>query len=85
MDKVLVEVICPATSKSYDFWIARQMTAGQAAARIAEDIMLHEMNDELFPDKDRIFLYFYENRALLNKEYTIEQSGVRSGCRLMVV
>lgn len=85
MDKVLVEIICPATSKSYDFWVAKKLGARQAAVRIAKDIMLYEMNEELFDTGKGLFLYFYENRELLNQDYTMEQSGVRSGCRLMLI
>ena len=84
MDKVLVEVICPATSRKYEFWISRRMTVKQAAIRIARDIMLFESNEELF-DEEGIFLYFYENRTLLNQEFTIGQSGLRSGCTLYLI
>lgn len=84
MDKVLIEVVCPATSRRYEFWLARKMTVGQAALRMARDIMLYESNDGLF-DEENLFLYFYENRVLLDQKHTIGQAGLRSGCRLYLV
>lgn len=85
MDEVLVEIICPATSKTYDFWLAKKMTVEQAALRVAKDIMLYELNERLFDMESPLFFYLYENRALLNHAYTIEQSGVQSGCRLILL
>ena len=85
MDKVLVEVICPATAKSYDFWIAKQAVVKNVARRIAEDIMLFEMNMELFDLEKDLYFFFYENRELMNEVYTIQQSGIKSGCKLLIL
>lgn len=85
MDEVLVEIICPATSKTYDFWLAKKMTVEQAAIRAAKDIMLYELNERLFDMEKPLFLYLYENRVLLKHTHTVEHSGVRSGCRLILL
>lgn len=85
MDKVLVEIVCPATSKEYDFWISKKMKVKNAIEKIAADIMQYELNDKLFDLEKMVVLYFYEHRTLLNRELTMEQSGVCSGCRLMII
>lgn len=85
MDKVLVEIVCPATSKQYDFWISKKMKVNSVIEKVAVDIMQFELNNSLFDLQKMIVLYFYENRTLLCPERTIEESGVSSGCRLMII
>jgi hypothetical protein len=85
MEEVLVEVSCPATAKSYEFLIPKEMHAGAAMKRIAADIMGFEANDALFDSGDEVILYDYDSRSVVNQEYTVLEAGIKSGAKLMIL
>ncbi|MEF9916844.1 MAG: hypothetical protein RR746_05720 [Lachnospiraceae bacterium] len=85
MDKVLVEVHCAAVSKSYDFWIPKKMRISKVIEKMVSDISQHELNNELFNYERQIFMYFYEQRIFLNPDQTVEEAGIVSGTRLMII
>ena len=85
MDKVLVEVVCAATEKKYDFLLPGQMKAGTALKKIMEQIMLYEANAELFTQKAEYLLIEQDTEAVLNDDYTLEQAGITGGNTLILI
>ena len=85
MNKVLVELHCAATSKKYDMWFPKSMKIGEVIMQLIEQIEDYENNNELFQNPDNIMLYLYERQDVLNRDYTVEQCGIVSGQRIMMV
>ena len=85
MNRVLIELFCAATIKKYDFWILKSMLIKDVIKRLTEDIEDYENVEELFGNVDDIMLYLDDRKVILNKEYTVEQSGIVSGQMLMMV
>ncbi len=85
MDKILLEISCPATSKKYDFWVSKQMNIARVKKKMMSEIREYEKNDMIFNEEDRVMLFCEKGIALQNESASLEQSGVRSGDCLMLV
>ena len=85
MNKVLVELYCAATIKKYDMWFPKSMKIREVINQLIEQIEDFENNNELFQNTDKIMLYLSESRDVLNRDYTVEQCGIVSGQRIMMV
>lgn len=85
MDKILLEVDCPATSKKYDFWVSKQLIVGKAVEKILQEIRGYEKNDLLFGTGEDTLLYLCRTRQTPSYQITMEQAGIRSGDRLVVI
>lgn len=85
MDKILLEISCPATSKKYDFWVSKQMNIARVKKKMMSEIREYEKNDMIFNEEDRVMLFCEKGFALQNESASLEQSGVRSGDCLMLV
>jgi len=85
MNRILIEIICAATSKNYDFWIPSKMNILQVIDRIATEITQFELNETLLGKKDDLVLYSYEQSVFLNDEQTMSEAGIKSGDRLLLI
>ena len=85
MDKILLEISCPATSKKYDFWVSKQMNIARVKKKMMSEIREYEKNDMIFNEEERVMLFCEKGFALQNESASLEQSGVRSGDCLMLV
>ena len=85
MNNVLVELYCAATIKKYDMWFPKSMKIREVINQLIEQIEDFENNNELFQNTDNIMLYLYERQDVLNRDYTVEQCGIVSGQRIMMV
>lgn len=87
MNDVLVEVYCEATLKGYEFWIPRTALIKDVIQKIAEEIMIYESNDGLFQGEQLGLLVLMNQRTgvLMNRDYTVTESGIKSGDRLILV
>ena len=85
MKELLINIYCPSASKSYDFWIPKNITAKQAIELICEDITGVENNNDIFSDPESLLLCSYQKGKTLPMEFTLEQFGIRSGDRLALV
>lgn len=85
MDKILVEVLCAATGKKYDFLLPGQMRVRTALRKIMEQIRRFEENEELFPGEKNCFLAEKDHKEILNEDFTLEQAGVLGGNRLILL
>ena len=85
MDKILLEIVCPATSKHYDFWISKKMKIGVAKNKIISEIREYEKNESLFETENKVMLFCENEKVLQDENRTVEQSGVQSGDCLMLI
>ena len=87
MNDVLVEVVCIATIKKYEFWLPKKGLIVDAIKKIAEEIMLFENNDSIYSGEamNDLVLVVASTGDILNKSYTINDSGIMSGDKLIVV
>lgn len=85
MDKVLIEIVCAATEKTYDFLLPQQMKVKTALRKIMEQIMIFEENGELFSEEKEYLLVEKERQEVLNEEFTLEQAGISGGNRLILI
>lgn len=85
MDKILIEVNCPATSKKYDFWVSKQLSVGKATDKIRQEIRGYEKNELLFGKKEDSLLYICRTMQVPFYQLTVEQAGIRSGDRLLLI
>lgn len=85
MNKVLVELYCAATIKKYDMWFPKSVLIREVIQQVMEEIQAYENNSELFPDESSVMLYLYDRQTVLNVDYTVQQSGIVSGQRIMMV
>lgn len=85
MKQMLINVFCPAASKSYDFWIPEKMKVEAAIALLCDDISAFENNAGLFAGRDSLLLYSYLEQKTLPREQTLAETGVKSGDRIALV
>ena len=84
MSILVVEIVCPSTSRSYDFKIPSDMKAENIKSHLIEDIRLFEGSPELFRDKEAEICLFSVKGQLSGNE-TLESAGVKTGDRLTLV
>lgn len=82
MNKIFIEIICPATQKHYDFILPDKMTVRTAMEKIRVEIMEFEQNDELFPDASEMMFWNVDAREIPAKDVTLEEAGIYGGNRL---
>ncbi len=87
MNDVLVEIISVATIKKYEFWLPKKGLIKDVIKKLAEDIMIYENNDGLYDEKSKenLILVVSTSGDILNKEYTVSQSGIMGGDKLILV
>lgn len=79
-----VEVMCPSTSRSYDYKIPPSMKVSDIKKRIINDIRLYEGLSDLFSDEENVGIYC-EDKCRLGDDITLSNAGVKSGDRLMII
>lgn len=85
VNQILVEVFCPATSKTYDFWIPKKMLVGSAVEKLSEEICAFESNERLFGPRDEVLLCSRGTRMTLPRNDSLEACGVKSGDKLAIL
>lgn len=83
MELITVEVLCPSTSRSYDYRLPIKMRSGDIKKQIIEDIRSFEGITDLFEDEERIRLYC-EN-GCIDDSITPEYAGVQNGDKIMII
>ena len=83
MNVITVEIICPATSRNYDYKLPVKMKAGEIKKQIIEDIRIFEGMTALFENEKDIHLYFEE--GCIGDDLTFEYAGIKNGDRIMVI
>lgn len=85
MDKILLEVFCVATSKSYDFWISKKMEIVKVKEKIIQQITLFEKNEELFSEDNDVFLMGGTDADVFEETWTVEEVGLHSGDKIVII
>jgi hypothetical protein len=85
MDKMLIEVFCVATSKSYDFWISKKMVLAKVKEKILEQIQAYEKNTELFQQAEQVFMMEDTQASILEEAWTVEEAGLHSGDKVVII
>ena len=83
MTKLLLEVFCPATNKSYDFWVSKKLTIAEVRDKFAYEIAHKEKSTDLFKDPERVLLFSTKFGAL-DLRYTLAGAGLCSGDTLIL-
>lgn len=83
MNSVLVEIICPATGRVYDCWIAKGLRVLDVTLQLIGVIRKIEGDINLFSLEKAIQL-FSETGVCLNPNFTVKQAGVTSGSKLLL-
>lgn len=84
MNKVLIEIQCPATGKKYDFWIAKKMLVDDVIDNLTMLIQNSENNTSLFTDAKGLVL-FKAPKFILDRKSTLKDVGIRSGDTLILI
>lgn len=81
---IVVDVICPSTSRSYDYKLPSKMKAADIKKRIIEDIRTYENIPELFKNEEKVGI-FGETAKLIPDDMSLEEAGIKSGSRIMII
>ncbi|MBE6838987.1 MAG: hypothetical protein E7507_05530 [Ruminococcus sp.] len=85
MTKILVEISCPSTARSYEFWISKQMLIRDIIAICMKEICMTEGSKSIFSDSKNISLFSQRLCMPLNENYTATEAGIIGGDKLMIV
>lgn len=85
MDKILLEIACPATSKRYDFWVSKKMRISSVKEKMMSEIREFEKNELIFRNESLVMLFRENGDTIKNENVTIEQAGICSGDCLMLI
>ena len=85
MNELLINIYCPSLSKSYDFWIPKDLKAGSVIEQVCDAICEIENNKNIFINRETLLLCSYMQQYVLQNDLTLDYAGVRSGDRLAVV
>lgn len=85
MDKILVEVYCGASDKSYDFLLPGLMKVKVARVKMMDQIAAFEQNDKLFEKASMLLLADKDGEKILNEDFTLEEAGICGGNRLILI
>lgn len=81
---ILVEVYVPSFHKEYDFELDENAKVGILIEEIAEMISQKEQC-EISGDMEELMLCIPEKQSILSKNVSLQESGVHTGSRIMLV
>lgn len=84
MTKLLLEVVCPATGKHYDFWISKKLRISEVIQKLIYEISYKENNPGLFGDVESIVL-FSTKYGVLDLRFTLSAAGICSGDTVVLI
>jgi hypothetical protein len=84
MNKILVEISCPAAGRHYDFWLAKKLTVENAIEKLVFEIKHYENNSSLFFNIRDVVLCS-STLGVLDRKVTLEKANVQSGDTLMLI
>lgn len=85
MDKIIVEVKCPASAKSYEFRISKRLPVSEGMGKIISEIQGFEQNERIFSMDNGLSLFCARLGSILNTEMSFEENGVKGGDMLMII
>jgi uncharacterized ubiquitin-like protein YukD len=81
---ILVDVYVPSLDKTYDFSLNEQSPVYAVIEEISEMISQNEQC-EMIKDPETLLLCSYDQGKILDRNTCMEEHGIRSGSRLMLV
>lgn len=81
---ILVDIYVPSVDKTYDFQLNEQISIATVVEEISEMIGQKE-HSKISGDIKDLVLCTYETGAILNKTLTLEETGVITGQKLLLV
>ena len=84
MNKILVEINCPSTGKTYDFWLAKKMIVDDVIENLTNTIKHCENNMSLFPNT-RDLILFKAPKYILDRKMALSALGIKSGDTLVLI
>ena len=81
---ILVDIYVPSVDKSYDFQLNEQIMIGTVVEEISEMIGQKE-HSKIAGNAHDFLLCVYRTEEVLSPEVTLEQAGIRSGDKLLLV
>lgn len=84
MTRMLLEVVCPATGKHYDFWISKKLRVGDIIEKLITEISGYENNRNLFDDASSMVL-MSTKFGVLNIRFTLAATGLCSGDTVVLI
>jgi len=85
MDKIIVEIKCPASSKSYEFRISKRLSVIEGMEKIISEIRGFEQNEKIFSMDNELSIFCARLNSILNLNMTFAENGVKSGDTLMII
>ena len=85
MDKIIVEVKCPASAKSYEFRISKRLLVSEGMEKIISEIRGFEQNERIFSRDSKLSLFCGRLGSILNAGMSFAENGVKSGDMLMII
>lgn len=81
---ILVDVFVPSVDKEYDFQLSETASISMVIEEISEMIGQKERT-EIVGDVNRLQLCDQEKQCILDRKKTLEESGVVTGSRLILI
>ncbi len=85
MDKVIVEIICPVSAKTYEFRTSKKLSAGDGKKKIISEIRDLEQNEGIFSSESDVLLFSGRLECVLREDISFLENGVKSGDVLMII
>ncbi len=85
MDKIIVEIKCPALAKSYEFRISKKLLVNEGMKKIISEIRGIEQNEMIFSNGASLSLFNSRTENILCADMSFVENGVKSGDTLMIV
>lgn len=82
MDKLLVEIYCPITNKTYDMYIPLNLVFGEIKLLVA-NLIENEASNKYFR-KNQIVLCKYDDGSIYRENKTPQDECVNNGEKMMI-
>ena len=81
---ILVDIYVPSVNRTYDFQLNEQIPICTLVDEISEMICQKE-HSKIVGKTDELLLCVFETSRILNPQYSLEELGVKTGDKLLLV
>lgn len=81
---ILVDVYVPSLDDTYDFMLDENTEIDKVVLEISEMIS-KKVNSKTEKSASEFLLYWLDNKCILDRKRTLNNSGVIDGCKLMLI
>lgn len=83
-DNILIEIICPAVSRRWDFRIPSNIKIADIKLQIISDIQIYEGMEMIFSNIEETII-IRKDGTILNSNFTALEAGIKSGDTLLII